>query len=273
MAEGSAQAARLRVVHEHPAMTVSWAVITGATRGIGWSVARRLSQDGFSIVATGRDAAALSALSAEIAKGGGDVRTAVVDLADPQDVEDFAAGLSADGICIGALINNAGYVEVFKYAQTPKVAWDQILQVNLHAPLELIRRLHGQMPAGSSIVNVGSILGIRASKSVTPYVISKGALHHATKVLALELSEYGIRVNAVAPGFIATEMFEHGHTEANKLRIAEAHPLGRVGRSDEIAGAVSFLCSEDASFITGVVLPVDGGLSATMIIPDLGGAT
>lgn len=252
-------------------MTESWAVVTGATRGIGWAVAQRLSRDGFGIVATGRDAGRLADLSADIDARGGQVRSVVVDLADPEAVEDFATELLAEGLSIGALVNNAGYVEVFEYSLTPKEVWRQALQVNLGAPLELVRLLHAQMPPGSSIVNVGSVLGIRASKSVTPYVVSKGALHHATQALALELSGSGIRVNAVAPGFIATDMFESGHTEENKLKIARAHPIGRVGTADEVANTVSFLCSDQASFITGVVLPVDGGLTATLVIPDIGG--
>jgi NAD(P)-dependent dehydrogenase (short-subunit alcohol dehydrogenase family) len=89
-------------------------------------------------------------------------------------------------------------------------------------------------------------------------------------MLALELADSGIRVNAVAPGFIATDMFLESHDEASRRRIAGTHPLGRVGGVDEVASAVSFLCSGDASFVTGAVLPVDGGLACQMAVPDLG---
>lgn len=253
-------------------MIVRWAVVTGASRGIGWAIAERLSADGYGIVATGRDVNRLDSLAQLISDRGGQVETRVVDFTSAEEVEVFALDLVAGNYQIGALVNNAGFVEVFKYQETPKRLWKNAFQVNLQSPLQLIHALNSQMAPGSSIVNVGSILGTRATKSVTPYVVTKGALHYATQVLALELSEQGIRVNAVAPGFIATDMFETGHTQDNKERIARAHPLGRVGTGAEVAAAVSFLCSAEASFITGVVLPVDGGLAATMIIPDLGGA-
>lgn len=248
-----------------------WAVITGATRGIGWSIAENLASDGYAVWATGRDTERLEKLSGLLEGRGATVRTSPVDLAVPSDVDAFAKTVVNETGHVTCLVNNAGFAEVFPFSDVPSRVWRDTFQVNLNAALDLTIQFHEAMPAGSSIINVGSILGTMSTRSVTPYVITKGALHHATKVLALELAPRGIRVNAVAPGFIATDMFAEGHTEENKVRIAQTHPIGRVGTPEEVAAAVSFLCSDAASFITGVVLPVDGGLAATMVIQDLGG--
>jgi NAD(P)-dependent dehydrogenase (short-subunit alcohol dehydrogenase family) len=247
-----------------------WAVVTGATRGIGWSIAERLASDGYAIWATGRDTDRLGMLSSALSDRGVAVRASAVDLAVSSEVDDFAREILEVVGNVTCLVNNAGFAEVYAFSETPYRVWRDTFQVNLNAALDLTVQLHGNMPVGSSIINVGSILGTMPTKSVTPYVITKGALHHATKVLALELAPRGIRVNAVAPGFIATDMFAEGHSEENKIRIAKAHPIGRVGAPEEVAAAVSFLCSDAASFITGAVLPVDGGLAATMVMPDLG---
>lgn len=248
-----------------------WAVVTGATRGIGWSIAERLASDGYSIWATGRDEGQLLRLTERLSSMRAAVRTSVVDLGQPTAVDRFAKQILADSGSVTCLVNNAGFVEVFPFSDTPQRVWQETFQVNLIAALDLIVQLHPSMPQGSSIINLGSILGTMPAKSVTPYAITKGALHHATKVLALELAPRSIRVNAIAPGFIATDMFAEGHTEENKKRIARNHPIGRVGTPEEVAAAVSFLCSDEASFITGVVLAVDGGLAATMVIRDIGG--
>lgn len=253
-------------------MTERWALVTGATRGIGWSVAERLCRDGLGIIATGRDEERLKALSLLLADAGGVVETLVADLEQPDEVDRLAEALLSRGGPIGAIVNNAGVLVAARYPEISAEMWRSSLQVNLNAPLALVHQLYRQIPRGGSIVNVGSILGIRASRSVMPYMVAKGALHHATRALALELSPFGIRANAVAPGFISTDMFEDAHTADAKERLARAHPLGRVGTTVDVAGVVSFLCSDDASFVTGVVLPVDGGLAASMAIPDLEGS-
>jgi NAD(P)-dependent dehydrogenase (short-subunit alcohol dehydrogenase family) len=118
-------------------------------------------------------------------------------------------------------------------------------------------------------VNVGSVFGIRAVPGSLAYVASKSALHAITRALALEYGPAGIRVNAVAPGFIRTDMFERSHPPERQTALARSHPPGRVGLPSEVASVVSFLCSPDSAFVSGAVIPVDGGLSARLAIPDI----
>ncbi len=118
-------------------------------------------------------------------------------------------------------------------------------------------------------MNVGSVFGIRAVPGSLAYVASKSALHAITRALALEYGAAGIRVNAVAPGFIRTDMFERSHPPERQAALARSHPPGRVGLPSEVASVVSFLCSPDSAFVSGAVIPVDGGLSARLAIPDI----
>lgn len=250
-------------------MADGWALVTGATRGIGRALVRRLRADGYRIVATGRAAAELSELAAEL---GDDGTVVPADLANPEQVTHLAETVAADHRPLRVVVNNAATVDHRPFADTTPELWEQTLRVNLLSPIELVRLLEPVLEAPASVVNVGSIVGTLPSRSASPYIVAKGGLHHATRALALELAAHGVRVNAVAPGFIATEMFSESRDEASRRRIAAVHPLGRAGDVDEVAAAVSFLCSPDASFITGVVLPVDGGLACQMSVPNLGDA-
>ena len=117
------------------------------------------------------------------------------------------------------------------------------------------------------MVNISSVMGLLATPGIISYVASKGGLDHLTRGLAVELGPVGIRVNAVCPGFIRTDMFEQSHPPARREALARAHPLGRVGTPDEVAAVVGFLCSVDAAFVSGAVIPIDGGLTASMAIP------
>lgn len=248
-------------------MPSGWAIVTGASRGIGRAIVQRLHADGYRIVAVGRDTGALENLHQE--SGGDGVATYVVDLADRAAVKGFADRVRERHRPLHVLVNNAATVDHLPFRETTAELWEQTMQVNLLSPIDLVRLLHQSMEPPASVVNVGSVLGTVASRSASPYVVAKGALHHATRMLALELAGDGIRVNAVAPGFIATKMFLTGHDGPSRERIARTHPLGRVGQVEEVASAVSFLCSGDASFVTGAVLPVDGGLVCQMAVSDL----
>lgn len=130
-----------------------------------------------------------------------------------------------------------------------------------------LRRGAMEVAGGASVVDVSSGMGILASPDVISYVATKGGLIHLTHGLALELGDHGIRVNAIAPGFIRTDMFETSHPPEGREALARAHPLGRVGSPEEVASVVSFLCSAGASFVSGAAIPVDGGLTCNLAIP------
>ena len=246
------------------------AVVTGASRGIGAAVSRALASAGFALELVSRDVGSMESVAAAIGDQEGTTTIRPTDLSDRSAVTELGTELAAAHREVHALVNNAGIVHVGTVEDQGGAAWDEVLDVDLWAPFELTRLLVPALTrAAGSVVNIGSVLGLLASPGTTSYNTAKGALHHLTRSLAVELGPHGIRVNALAPGYIRTEMFESSNPPARKVALEAAHPLGRVGTTAEVAEVVAFLCSPAASFISGAVIPVDGGLTAKLAVPDL----
>ena len=238
------------------------ALVTGASRGIGEAIARRLASEGATVVAAARTADALERIVGEIRSAGGRATALSLDLADPASIEEGVKSACAEHGQIGVLVNNAGITDDNLILRMSKDAWDRVLATNLTGVFLLtqavvkgmLRKRYGR------IVNVTSIVGLIGNAGQANYAASKAGLVGLTKSVARELASRNITCNAVAPGFIATAMTEK-MTDAAREALSGQIPLGRLGSAADVAAAVAFLASEDASYVTGTVLNVSGGLS------------
>lgn len=238
------------------------ALVTGAARGIGRAIAADLAQNGAAVAAVGRPSTAAARTIDELRSCGVAAEHFDVDLRDPVRAAAAVAAVIETFGRLHVVVNNAGISTGASLEDETQMAWDETLAVNLTAPFAVSRASAPALRASrGSIVNVGSALGIVAAPNATAYCAAKAALHHLTRQMALELAPAGVRVNCVAPGYVATDMFEQGHRDDEKQRIAAMHPLRRVASPEEVARCVTFLSSDAASFVTGACLPVDGGLT------------
>jgi NAD(P)-dependent dehydrogenase (short-subunit alcohol dehydrogenase family) len=247
-------------------LTGKVALVTGGSRGIGLMMARGLLEAGATVVISSRDEAAC--------------RTAVSELSALGSISAIPANLATEAECLrlaegigdrlDVLVNNAGATWGAPFEDYPESAWDKLLALNLKAPFFLTRALVPVLAASGSaedpsrVVNVGSIDGLHVPLAPTyAYSSTKAALHHLTRVLARELGPKHITVNAIAPGPFESKMMA-ATLEAFGEAIAAASPLGRIGQPDDMAGAIIYLASRAGSYVTGALLPVDGGIATTL---------
>ncbi|HTM00251.1 MAG TPA: 3-oxoacyl-[acyl-carrier-protein] reductase, partial [Candidatus Omnitrophota bacterium] len=233
------------------------AVVTGGAKGIGLAVSRRLACEGAKVVLTGRDASALESAAAEIRAMGTEALPLAADAAREHEADRVcAATLEAFGRA-DILVNNAGVTKDGLLLRMSDEDWDLVLTTNLKGAFRMMRAFAKPMmkQRWGRIVNVSSVIGLIGNAGQANYAASKAGLLGLTKAVAKELASRHITVNAVAPGFIETAMTE-GLGEKVREGLQSQIPLGRLGSPDDVAHAVAFLCSEEAGYVTGQVLPV-----------------
>jgi NAD(P)-dependent dehydrogenase (short-subunit alcohol dehydrogenase family) len=241
-------------------------VITGAAQGIGAACARRLAGDGAALALWDVDGAHLAALAAELQAAGTRASACRCDVSRKADVDRALADTLAAFGRVDALVNNAGIFKAADFLDITEADWDAVLDVNLKGSFLVGQAVARAMSAsgGGAVVNMSSVNGAMAIASIASYNASKGGIDQLTRVMALALADRGIRVNAVAPGTIATELARAavlGSDEARE-RILSRTPLRRLGEPSEIADVVAFLLSDSASYMTGEIVYVDGGRRA-----------
>ena len=235
------------------------ALVTGASGGIGSAIAQTLHAMGASVALSGTRADVLDALAAEL---GERAHVCAADLRDPAAADALVAAAEAAAGPLHILVNNAGLTRDMLALRLKDADWADVLDVDLAAPFRLSRAaLRGMVRRRAGrIVNIGSVVGATGNAGQANYAAAKAGLVGMTKALAQEVGSRGITVNVVAPGYIDTPMTA-GLAEAQRTRLLEAIPLGRMGRPEDVAAAVAYLASDEAAWVTGATLHVNGGMA------------
>lgn len=243
------------------AFSVKRAIVTGGARGIGFGIAARLASDGLSVTILDRDAEEAQSAASEIeSRTQAKVFAVECDLLDRASI-DPAVQLAVQQMGgLDTLVTNAGIARDGFVHKLSDEAWDDVIGVHLTGTFACVRAAAGHLRADGPgrVVTISSISAATGNLGQANYTAAKGGVVSLTKTLALEFARYGTTVNCIRPGFIDTDMTRAMNAE-HRERLTSAIPLGRAGSPDDVAGAVSFLCSDDASFITGATLDVNGG--------------
>ena len=247
------------------------ALVTGAGRGIGRTIAVRFAREGASLVAADLDAKNAETTAAQIVAAGGKAQSRAVDVGVEEQVEELVAATVRDWARIDLLVNVAGVGLTRLFLNTTLEQWEHVLRVNLTGCFLCSRAVARVMSGRRSgkIINIASLSGQRGGTGRAAYGASKAGVSMLTKVMAVELARYGIAVNEIAPGPVNTEMTAVTHDEATRKAYQRLIPMGRYAERDEIADAAVFLASSEADFITGQTLNVDGGFGAAGLLFDL----
>lgn len=237
------------------------ALVTGGNRGIGRGIAERLAGDGARVVLTARSADAAEAAAAEIRAAGGDARGVALDVTDPEDLAETVKALVVDCGTISVLVNNAGITRDALLMRLKPQDWDAVLETNLTGVYRMCRIVVPTMVRAryGRIVNITSVVAALGNPGQANYTAAKAGCEGFSRSLARELASRNITVNCVSPGFIDTDMTRSLDDDA-RSRLLEQVPLGRLGQAEDVAAAVRFLVGDEAGYITGITLDVNGGM-------------
>jgi NAD(P)-dependent dehydrogenase (short-subunit alcohol dehydrogenase family) len=250
-------------------MTEKVAVITGASSGIGRAACLRFAREGATVVAAARNKDDLYALRSDAGEAGVRIRPAVTDVTDTSQVDSLASEIFELEGRVDVLVNAAGIIKNGSIENTTLDEWDTMLDVNLRSVFYLMQKFVPLLQeTKGNIVNVSSVTGVRAFPGVLAYCVSKAGVDQLTRCAALELAPKGIRVNAVNPGVVVTNLHRRGGmAEKDYEKFLEhaksTHPIGRAGRPEEVADLIYFLASDNAGWITGATYEIDGGRAQT----------
>ncbi len=238
------------------------ALVTGGGTGIGREAAIALAKSGAKVAVVGRRTHKLEETVKAIKSSDGTAMAIAMDVSDAESVQHGLQVIQAELGIVDILINNAGVESEHTLAQTSEEEWDRVLGVNLIGPWRLAKELleaWSQAARGGNVINIGSITGLAPQKGLASYAISKAAILHMTKVMALEWARYGIRVNAIAPGYYRTDMSTEFLDHPSGQKLIKNIPMRRPGELSELVGAMIYLASEASSYVNGATLVVDGG--------------
>ena len=241
------------------ALAGQWALVTGASRGIGRAVAEALARDGARVVGTATTAAGAESINGWLAASGG--RGAVLDVADPAAIDGLMAELEAAGAAPSILVNNAAITRDGLLLRMKPEDWDQVIATNLSSVFRVSKACLRKMlkDRAGRIISITSVVGAIGNAGQTNYAAAKAGVIGFTKSLAREVASRGITVNAIAPGFIDTDMTRALGEEQRKALLGGI-PMGRLGTPEDIAAAVAYLASPGAGYLTGQTLHVNGGM-------------
>lgn len=242
-------------------LTNEVALVTGATRGIGRAILHTLARQGATVIGTATGEAGVQSIAAELSSNGWRGAAKILNVADASAIEQVVEQVASEFGSISILVNNAGITRDNLLMRMKDDEWDEIIATNLTSVFRLSRAcLRGMMKARKGrIINVSSVVGVMGNAGQTNYAAAKSGVIGFTKALAREVASRNITVNAVAPGFIDTDM-TRGLPDAQKTALLANIPLGRLGSVEEIAACVGFLAAPGAAYITGQTLHVNGGM-------------